>query len=144
MLLDGEPDLAATLGADGVHLGRGGPSYADARRRLGPDAMIGIGCGGSRHDGMVAAEQGADYVSFGAFFPSLTRPDAAQVDSDIIAWWAELMEVPCVAVGGITPDNCRPLVAAGADFLAVSAGVWRYDGGAAAAVRAFATAFAQP
>lgn len=144
VLLDGRPELAAALGVDGVHLGGDGPSCAEARRRLGADAMIGVACGGSRHRGMVAAEQDADYVSFGAFFPSLTKPDAALADPDIVAWWAELMEVPCVAVGGITPGNCAPLVSAGADFLAVSAGVWRHPDGPAAAVRAFEAAFAQP
>lgn len=134
-LVDGRPDLAVEMGCDGVHLGAI-EDYAEARRLVG-GGMIGVSCGGSRHLGIEAAEAGADYVSFGAFFPSTTKPDAEITDPDILAWWAELMESPCVAVGGITVENCRPLIETRCDFLAVSAGVWAHSQGPAAAVAGF-------
>jgi len=134
-LVDGRADLAVEMGCDGVHLGAI-EEYAEARRLVGA-GMIGLSCGGSRHLGIEAAEAGADYVSFGAFFPSATKPDAEITDPDILAWWAELMESPCVAVGGITVENCAPLIATRCDFLAVSAGVWAHPQGPAAAVAGF-------
>ena len=135
-MLDGHAALAAELGCDGIHLDRP-DSYAGARRLLGGARMIGVSAGGSRHDAIEAAEAGADYVSFGPFFPSSTKRADGFADADIVRWWSELMEVPCVAVGGLTPDNCRPFVEAGADFVAVSGGVWSHPGGPAAAVGAF-------
>jgi len=134
-LVDGRPDLAAEMGCDGVHLGAI-EDYAEARRLVG-NGMIGMSCGGSRHLGIEAAEAGVDYVSFGVFFPSATKPEAEIADPDILAWWAELMEIPCVGVGGITVENCRPLIATGVDFLAVSAGIWSHPQGPAAAVAGF-------
>jgi thiamine-phosphate pyrophosphorylase len=142
-LINDRPDLAAELGADGVHIGQEDVAYAEARRLVGPDRIVGVTCHDSRHLAMVAAESGADYVAFGAFFPTDTKEAKTRAEPEILAWWSELMEVPCVAIGGITVENCAPLVAAGADFLAVSAGVWAYADGPAAAVRAFNAAIAR-
>lgn len=139
-VMNGRPDLAVECGCDGVHIGVGNPAYREARRIVGADATIGVSCGDSRHLAMVAAEQGTDYVSFGPFFPSRTRPDEALAPPDILDWWSELMEVPCVAIGGITPGNCAAL--AGADFIAAITGVWDHADGPAAAVKAFDRAIA--
>lgn len=135
-LIENRVEIAARTGADGVHLADERDVGA-ARRRLGADAIVGAACGGSRHRAMTAAEAGADYVSFGACFPSPTLPDAKVIAHDILGWWSGLMEIPCVAVGGVTPLNCAPLVAAGADFLAVSSAVWSDARGPGAAVAAF-------
>lgn len=134
--------LAKRLRADGVHLGQEDGSPKDARAELGREAQIGVTCHASRHLAMEAGEAGADYVAFGAFFPSTTKEkgDAARPDPAILAWWTRLFEIPCVAIGGITPANCGPLVAAGADFLAVSGAVW--NGDEVAAIEAFAAAIA--
>lgn len=128
--------LAKRIGADGVHLGQDDGTVEDARNRLGRDAQIGVTCHNSRHLAMEAGEAGADYVAFGAFFPTMTKQTEHRAEPDILTWWQSLMEIPCVAIGGITPENCAPLVSAGADFLAVSGAVW--NGDEAAAVRAFA------
>lgn len=130
--------LARRIGADGVHLGQGDGDPKEARRLLGPQAQIGITCHNSRHLAMEAGEAGADYVAFGAFFPTSTKAVEHRADPEILTWWQGLFELPCVAIGGITTDNARILVDAGADFLAVSAGVWAYPGSPAEAVRAFA------
>jgi len=111
--------------------------YDKARDILGPDAIVGVTCHDSRHLAMVAGERGADYVAFGAFFPTTTKSPKASATPEILTWWSSLFEVPCVAIGGITVDNCAALIEAGADFLAVSAGVWNYADGPAAAVAAF-------
>jgi thiamine-phosphate pyrophosphorylase len=136
-LINDRPDLAARIGADGVHVGQTDAPYAEARRILGPDRIIGVTCHASRHLAMEAGEAGADYVAFGAFYPSTTKEPAHQADVELLTWWADLMEVPCVAIGGITAENAEPLVRAGADFLAVAAGVWAHPDGPEAAVRAF-------
>ena len=136
-LMNDRPDLAAETGCDGVHIGQDDMGYADARRIVGDDAIVGVTCKASRHLAMEAAERGADYIAFGAFFPTATKQATARATPDILRWWSELMVVPCVAIGGITVDNCRPLVEAGADFLCVIAAVWEYPDGPAAAVRAF-------
>lgn len=136
LLLNDRPDLAADLGCDGVHVGQDDVPYAEARRIVGPDAIVGVTCHASRHLAMQAAEAGADYVAFGAFFPTATKLPPSSAGIEIVRWWSELMTVPCVAIGGIDAGNCRPLVEAGADFLAVCAGVWRHPEGPAAAVRA--------
>jgi thiamine-phosphate pyrophosphorylase len=136
-LLNDRPDLAAAVGADGVHVGQADASCRDARRIVGADAIVGVTCHASRHLAMEAAEAGADYVAFGAFFPSATKDAAFAAEPALLAWWAEIMTVPCVAIGGITLANARPLIDAGADFLAVSAGVWLHPDGPAAAVAAF-------
>lgn len=128
--------LAKRLKADGVHLGQQDGSVREAREALGREAQIGVTCHASRHLAMEAGEAGADYVAFGAFFPSPTKPSEHRPEPELLTWWQELMEIPCVAIGGITPGNCAPLVEAGADFLAVSHAVW--GGDEAEAVRAFA------
>ena len=140
-ILNDRPDLAAELGCDGVHIGQEDGGYAQARAVVGPDAIIGVTCHDSRHLAMEAGEQGADYVAFGAFFPTTTKDAKTQADIEIIRWWAELMVIPCVAIGGITIQNAPALVEAGADFLAVSAGVWEHPDGADEAVKAFNTLF---
>jgi thiamine-phosphate pyrophosphorylase len=137
-LMNDRPDLALATGCDGVHVGQEDASYAEARRILGLGRIVGVTCHGSRHLAIEAAEAGADYVAFGAFFPSPSKPVKHHADADILRWWSELMEVPCVAIGGITPENCRPLVEAGADFLAVISAVWDHPDGSGAAVKAFA------
>ena len=127
--------LAKRLKADGVHLGQHDGSVREACEELGREAQIGVTCHASRHLAMEAGEAGADYVAFGAFFPSPTKASEHRAEPGLLTWWQELMEIPCVAIGGITPENCAPLVQAGADFLAVSHAVW--GGDEAAAVRAF-------
>jgi len=127
--------LAKRLGADGVHLGQGDGDPREARSILGPAAQIGVTCHDSRHLAMEAGEAGADYVAFGSFFPTTTKEVRHRPDPSILNWWSALFELPCVAIGGITPENAPPLIAAGADFLAVCGGVW--SGDEAAAVRAF-------
>jgi thiamine-phosphate pyrophosphorylase len=136
-LLDGKAELAFETGCDGVHIDPGRESFAAAREAVGSGGIVGVGCRASRHAAMTAAEQGADYVSFGAFYPSSTVVTDRLADPELLSWWAEMMLIPVVAVGGITVDNAAPMIAAGADFLAVSAGVWRHAQGPAAAVAAF-------
>ncbi len=132
--------LAKRLGADGVHLGQEDGDVGEAREVLGRDAQIGVTCHASRHLAMEAGEAGADYVAFGAFFPTATKEVKHRAEPEILNWWQGLFELPCVAIGGITPANCGELVKAGADFLAVSGAVW--SGDEAAAVRAFGEAIA--
>ncbi|MBE1237902.1 thiamine phosphate synthase [Phaeovibrio sulfidiphilus] len=141
LVLNDRADLAARSGCDGVHLGQEDGSCREARRLLGDDAIIGVTCHDSRHLGMEAAEAGADYVAFGAFYPTGTKEVRHVAGLDVLRWWGSMMVVPCVAIGGITPDNAAPLVEAGADFLAVSAGVWEHPEGPEAAVRAFDALF---
>ncbi|VWX52276.1 thiamine phosphate synthase [Novosphingobium sp. 9U] len=132
--------LAKRLGADGVHLGQDDGDPTEARQELGRDAQIGVTCHDSRHMAMEAGELGADYVAFGAFYPTTTKEVKHTAGLDLLEWWQAVFELPCVAIGGITPANCAPLVRAGADFLAVSGAVW--NGDEAAAVRAFHEAIA--
>jgi thiamine-phosphate pyrophosphorylase len=136
-LINDRPDLAAELGADGAHIGQDDMAYGKARAILGPERMIGVTAHASRHLGLEAAEAGADYVAFGAFFPTRTKEPKARADLELLTWWREIIEVPCVAIGGITPENARALIEAGADFIAVSSGVWDHQQGPAAAVKAF-------
>jgi thiamine-phosphate pyrophosphorylase len=133
--------LAKRLGADGVHLGQEDGDPAEARRVLGPAAQIGVTCHDRRHLAMEAGEAGADYVAFGAFYPTTTKAVRHRPDPSILSWWATLFELPSVAIGGVTPDNCSVLASAGADFVAASHAVW--GGDEAAAVRAFAEALAR-
>ena len=137
LILNDRPDLAARLGCDGVHIGQSDGTFEAARRAIGPGRIVGVTCHDSRGLAMDAAEAGADYVAFGAFFPTDTKETTHRPDLEILEIWQESMLTPCVAIGGITVANCRPLVTAGADFLAVSAGVWRWPEGPAAAVAAF-------
>jgi thiamine-phosphate pyrophosphorylase len=140
-ILNDRPDLAAELGCDGVHIGQEDSSYAAARAAVGEDAIVGVTCQNSRHLAMEAGEAGADYVAFGAFFPTETKQAKTEADIELLQWWAQNMVVPCVAIGGITVKNARPLIDAGADFLAVASGVWEYEDGPRAAVTAFNTLF---
>jgi len=134
-IINDRPDLAADLGADGVHVGQTDADYAAARACVGADAIVGVTCHASRHLAMVAAEAGADYVAFGAFYPSGTKAAASRAEPEILHWWSELFTTPCVAIGGVTAENCAALAEAGADFLAVSGAVWGDPDGPAAAVR---------
>ena len=137
LILNDRPDLAARWGCDGVHIGQSDGPYAEARRLMGKDRIVGVTCHDSRHLAMEAAEAGADYVAFGAFFPTATKDAPTRAELEVLEVWQETMQTPCVAIGGVTVDNCDALIEAGADFLAVSAGVWSYPEGPAAAVAAF-------
>ena len=136
-IVNDDMGLAKRLGADGVHLGQGDGDPRDARALLGPSAQIGVTCHDSRHLAMEAGEAGADYVAFGAFFPTSTKETKHRPDPSILSWWATLFEMPSVAIGGITPENGQELVDAGADFLAVCSAVWGDPDGPAAAVDKF-------
>lgn len=136
-ILNDRPDLAQLVGADGVHIGQEDASYADARAHLGAHRIVGITCHDSRHLAMEAGEMGADYVAFGAFFPTTSKEPKTRADLDLLRWWSEIFEIPCVAIGGITVENCTPLIQAGADFLAVIGGIWNHPQGPAKAIQAF-------
>jgi thiamine-phosphate pyrophosphorylase len=142
-IMNDRPDLATELDCDGVHVGEEDMPYAEARRLLGQDGIVGVTCGNSRHRALVAAEAGADYVAFGAFFPSPTKGGAKyRCDPEILRDWSETTVVPCCAIGGITQENCGPLIEAGADFLAVISAIWSYPKGPRAAVAEFNEVFA--
>jgi thiamine-phosphate pyrophosphorylase len=141
--MNDRPDLAAELDCDGVHVGEEDAPYAEARRLLGPDRIVGVTCGDSRHRALVAAEAGADYIAFGAFFPSGTKAAKHRAQPDLVRDWSNTTVVPCVAIGGITQENCGPLVEAGADFLAVIGAIWSYPQGPRAAVSEFNDVFAR-
>lgn len=136
-LMNDRPDLAAELGCDGVHVGQDDTPYAEAREIVGADAIVGVTCKASRDLGFEAGDAGADYVAFGAFFASTTKEITTPADPEVLTWWQEFMTVPCVAIGGITVDNCDTLIEAGADFIAVASGVWDYPDGPGAAVKSF-------
>jgi thiamine-phosphate pyrophosphorylase len=137
LIMNDRPDLAEQTGCDGSHVGQQDQTYAEARKAVGDGNIVGVTCHDSRHLAMQAAEQGADYVAFGAFFPTTTKTPKGSADINILEWWSKLMVVPCVAIGGITPKNCPPLVRAGVDFLAVVSAVWDHPDGSGAAVRDF-------
>ncbi|HEY3912552.1 MAG TPA: thiamine phosphate synthase [Stellaceae bacterium] len=142
-IMNDRPDLAAELDCDGVHVGEEDMPYFEARRRVGPDRIVGVTCGDSRDRAIAAAEAGADYVAFGAFFPSGTKAGTKyRADPELLRDWSETTVVPCCAIGGITPENCGPLVEAGADFLAVIGAIWSHPQGPRAAVAAFNAVFA--
>ena len=142
-LLNDRADLVRDTGCDGAHVGQDDMAVREARRIMGPDLMLGVSCHGSRELAMTGGEDGADYVAFGAFFPSGTKTEApVDAEPEVLAWWSEIMELPCVAIGGITAVNCAPLVQAGADFLAVVGAVWNHPEGPAAGVRAMNAAIA--
>jgi thiamine-phosphate pyrophosphorylase len=140
-ILNDNPSLAKRIGADGVHIGQGDGDVRDARAMLGADVQIGVTCHDSRHLAMEAGENGADYVAFGAFFPTRTKATEHVATLDLLGWWTTVSPIPCVAIGGITPENAAPLVKAGADFLAVSAAVWDHPDGPDVAVRQFNALF---
>ena len=129
--------LAKRLNADGVHLGQSDGDIADARAELGKAFQIGVTCHNSRHLAMEAAEAGADYVAFGAFYPTITKNVEHSAELDTLEKWSRVMEIPCVAIGGITPENAKPIIDAGADFIAISSAVWNHPQGAAGAIKAF-------
>ena len=140
-LLNDRPDLAVRSGCDGAHVGADDMDVTRARKVLG-ELQLGVSCYDSRDAAMVAGELGADYVAYGAFFPSATKETAIRADPELLRWWSEMMELPVVAIGGITAENCRPLVEAGADFLAVVGAVWSHPDGPGAGVRAMNAAIA--
>lgn len=144
VLMNDRPDLAVELGCDGAHVGQEDASYDEARDLIGRDGIVGVTCHDSRDLAIEAAEKGADYVAFGAFFPTGTKVPKASATPDILEWWSHATTVPCVAIGGITVDNCGTLIDAGADFLAIVGGVWNHPDGPAAAVRAFNELAATP
>ena len=137
LILNDDPLMALETGCDGVHIGQEDTDYVSTRKIVGRDAIVGVTCLGSIDLAMRVAERDADYVAFGAFFPSKTKNSAGKPKLDIIKKWAEITTVPSVAIGGITPENCNQLVLAGADFLAVISAVWAHPKGPAAAVREF-------
>lgn len=137
VIMNDRPDLARETGCDGVHVGQGDASLAEARRVMGPDAMIGVTCHADRDLAWEAAEGDADYVAFGAFYPTDTKETVHRPALELLTTWQETVEIPCVAIGGVTVETAAELARAGADFVAVSAGVWRYSKGAAEAVKAF-------
>ena len=142
-IMNDRPDLAAELDCDGVHVGEEDMPYGEARRLLGADRIIGVTCGASRDRAITAAEAGADYVAFGAFFPSGTKAAKHHADPELLRDWSDTTVVPCCAIGGITQENCGPLVEAGADFLAVISAIWSHPKGPRAAVREFNDVFAR-
>lgn len=133
-IINDRPDLAAQLGAGGVHIGIEDISYRDARRLVGDDAIIGVSCYNSRHTAMIAAEQGADYIAFGAFFPTATKTPRTRAELELLSWWHQTTTIPCVAIGGISVNNCTPVIEAGADFIALISGVWDHPEGPSAAL----------
>ncbi len=138
LLINDRPDLAKQAKADGVHVGQSDATYAEAREILGDEASIGVTCHASSHLAMEAGEAGADYVAFGAFFDTQTKEVSATALPDILTFWTDVTTVPCVAIGGITPENVGILVEAGADFIAVSGAIWNANAGPVAAITAFA------
>jgi len=143
-IMNDRPDLAAELACDGVHVGEEDMPYAEARRLMGPDRVVGVTCGASRDRAITAAEAGADYVAFGAFFPSMTKTTTKhRADAELLRDWSETTVVPCCAIGGITQQNCGPLVEAGADFLAVIGAIWSHPKSPRVAVAEFNEVFAR-
>jgi thiamine-phosphate pyrophosphorylase len=138
VILNDDPILAHELGADGVHLGQSDMTITAARKIVGPDMVIGATAHDSRHLAMQGGEAGADYVAFGAFYPTVTKKTEFVATPELLTWWSDLMEIPCVAIGGITAENAAPLAAAGADFVALSSGIWQAEAGPVEAARALA------
>jgi thiamine-phosphate pyrophosphorylase len=143
LVMNDRPDLAAATGCDGVHVGQEDAGYAAARAAVGPKAIVGVTCHASQHLAMEAGDQGADYVAFGAFFPTATKAAKSHATLDVLHWWSTIMTVPCVAIGGINAANCGTLVEAGADFIAVISAVWSHPDGPAAGVKAMNAAITE-
>ena len=141
VIMNDRPDLAAEYGCDGVHIGQDDSKYKEARAIVGDKAIVGVTCHNSRHLAMAAAELGADYVAFGSFYQTTTKSPKFYANQNILQWWNEIMQIPCVAIGGITAKNCLPLIEAGADFLAVSASVWDHKESPSIAISEFTSAF---
>ncbi|MEM6537924.1 MAG: thiamine phosphate synthase [Pseudomonadota bacterium] len=142
-IINDDPELAQNVGADGVHIGQSDGSYADARKRVGDQATVGVTCHDSYHLALEAAEAGADYVAFGAFFETATKQASTRATLELLSDWTTMTTVPCVAIGGITPSNCDGIVQAGADFIAVSSAVWQAPSGSADAIKRFNEAFSR-
>lgn len=142
-ILNDDAVLAHKYGCDGVHIGQSDTPYEQARAHLGDDAIIGVTCHDSKHLAMEAGEAGADYVAFGAFYETQTKDAKTRAEPDLLTFWQQFVELPCVAIGGITPDNAGPLVEAGADFIAASGSVWGHKDGPAAAIATFTSLFEQ-
>jgi thiamine-phosphate pyrophosphorylase len=142
LIINDRPDLALESGCNGTHVGQQDTSYKKARNIMGESQIVGVTCHNSKHLAIEAAEEGADYVAFGAFFSSNTKIVNHTANTDLLKWWSELMVVPCVAIGGIKPENCQPLVSSGADYLAVVSAIWEHPDGPGAAVRLFNKAIA--
>ena len=136
-LMNDRADLAVECGCDGVHIGQEDGTYEEARQLIGREGIVGVTCHNSKQLAFEAGDKGADYVAFGAFFPTGTKEPKTEATFELINAWTMMTTVPCVAIGGITPENCEPLVTVGADFLAVVGGVWNHPDGPAAAVKAF-------
>ena len=136
-LINDRPDLAADVGADGVHVGANDASYAEARRLVGKEAIVGVSCYNSRHLAIIAGEDGADYIAFGAFFPTSTKQPRVRAEPELLTWWRNSTTVPCVAIGGISVENCGVLIRAGADFLAVISAIWSHPCNPETAVAVF-------
>ncbi|MEN8179176.1 MAG: thiamine phosphate synthase [Pseudomonadota bacterium] len=119
LIINDDVELASESGADGVHLGKHDSDLEQARHRLGPDAIIGISCYNRLDLAQQAQQAGADYVAFGRFFPSQTKPQAIQATPELLHRARLELNLPLVAIGGITPENGAPLISAGADMLAV-------------------------
>lgn len=141
LIINDCPETAKELGADGVHVGLEDATVKDARSIVGEEKIVGATCKHSRHIAMEAGEAGADYVAFGSFYSSTTKTDTTPANVEILSWWQALMELPCIAVGGVTPENAAPLVKAGADFIATSASIWNHPKGPAFAVKEFNNLF---
>ena len=134
LLVNDRPDIAHKIGADGAHIGQDDMDYFSSRELLGGDAIIGVTCHDSKDLAFKAAQSGADYVAFGAVFETQTKTPKSRVELEIFTWWQEAIEIPSVAIGGITTDNAKLVITAGADFIAVSAGVWQHKDGPADAL----------
>lgn len=144
VVMNDRPDLAVEIGADGAHIGQDDMDYLSSRSLLGPDAIIGVTCHNSKELAFDAAEAGADYVAFGAFFETPTKTPKTRAELELLTWWSTVVEIPCVAIGGITIANAPQVIAAGADFIAVSSGVWDHPDGPARAVAQFSALCASP
>lgn len=137
-IINDKAELAKKSGADGVHIGEDQDgTIKDAREILGNNKIIGYSCYASRHRAMCAGEDGADYIAFGSFYPTQTKEPKGRPTPDILEWWSTYTIMPCVAIGGIKPDNLAPLVKAGADFIAVVTGVWNHQDGPKQAVKIY-------
>ena len=134
-IINDNVDIAVEIDADGVHIGQEDMPIKEAREIIGEGKIIGVTCKDSKHLAMTAGEQGADYVAFGAFYPTTTKITTAVAPLEILNWWQEVFEIPCVAIGGINSENAAEMAKAGADFVAICSGVWDYPEGPAAAVK---------
>ena len=137
VIMNDDPALAAELACDGVHIGQDDASQKEARAAVGPKGVVGVTCHDSRHLAMVAGERGADYVAFGSVYETATKTPKSSAPLELFTWWRDLFEIPSVAIGGITPDNAAAVIEAGADYLAVSGGVWNWPDGPESACAAF-------